>query len=75
MKNSRNKRAVSNRSLKETPEKHFVIRQVMALALLPKNVIRETFKKIVDETKLKFKDEFEDFVDFFRYFEDYWLNK
>lgn len=72
MENSVNKDAATKQNLKNNPDKHLVVRQTMALALLPADQISPTFEIIKKEAR----ENYGDFFDFyFKYYEDYWLKR
>lgn len=60
------------KNLKNQSGKHFIIRQIQALALLPEKSIVSTYKEIKKNAIEKFGT---DFDEFFEYFETYWLER
>ncbi|KAJ8670926.1 hypothetical protein QAD02_002185 [Eretmocerus hayati] len=71
LRNAIKEGAATNQNFKKHPEKHIVMRQVMALALLPDTDVKKTFDKIVANAQEKYGNIFDDF---FNYFENYWIN-
>lgn len=57
---------------KEHIAKHFVILQMMALALLPVHEIGSAFENIRARTKKVYKNYFDEY---FNYFQSYWLER
>lgn len=59
-------------NLKKEPDKHFVVKQIEALALLPEVKIEPTYQKIKKAAQEKFGTYFNEFFD---YYESYWLKR
>ena len=72
MKNALTKDAAVKMNLKNNPKRHFILRECMALALLPADQIRPTFERIREEAEKKFGNVFEEF---FNYVDSYWMKR
>ncbi|KAJ8665906.1 hypothetical protein QAD02_007568 [Eretmocerus hayati] len=59
-------------NLQDHPERHLIIRMVMALALLPPDTIVPTYEAIKRIARKKFGNFFNEF---FKYFDDYWIKR
>ncbi|KAJ8670921.1 hypothetical protein QAD02_002180 [Eretmocerus hayati] len=70
LRNAISKGAATSQNFKKHPERHLIVRKIMALALLPEEHIAPTFDLIVKDAKKKHGKIFDDFFDYFR---DYWL--
>ncbi|KAJ8671871.1 hypothetical protein QAD02_003130 [Eretmocerus hayati] len=64
--------AATLRNLKDNPQRHLIIRMVMALALLPSDTILKTYEEI----KKLAQKEFGTYSNaFYTYFEEYWMKR
>ncbi|KAJ8681344.1 hypothetical protein QAD02_017131 [Eretmocerus hayati] len=72
LRNAIKKGAATHRNLQDHPEKHLIIRMVMALALLPQDTIEPTYEAIKKIARKKFGTFFNEF---FKYFDEYWIKR
>ncbi|KAJ8685017.1 hypothetical protein QAD02_020810 [Eretmocerus hayati] len=72
LRNAIKKGAASRRNLQDNPERHLILRMVMALALLPVDDIPETYKAIKALARKKHGTHFDKF---FEYFDEYWMKR
>ncbi|KAJ8672227.1 hypothetical protein QAD02_003486 [Eretmocerus hayati] len=72
LRNAIAKGAATRRNLKDNPQRHLIIRMVMALALLPSDTIVKTYEAIKKLAQKKFGTYFNAF---FTYFEEYWIKR
>ncbi|KAJ8684997.1 hypothetical protein QAD02_020790 [Eretmocerus hayati] len=72
LRNAIKKGAASRRNLQDNPERHLILRMVMALALLPVDGIPETYKAIKALARKKHGTHFDKF---FEYFDEYWIKR
>ncbi|KAJ8677098.1 hypothetical protein QAD02_012885 [Eretmocerus hayati] len=72
LRNAIKKGCATHRNLQDDPERHLIIRMLMALALLPSDVIKKTYEEIKDLAQQKHGKYFDPL---FQYLEDYWFKR
>ncbi|KAJ8685144.1 hypothetical protein QAD02_020937 [Eretmocerus hayati] len=72
MRNAIKKKAALGANLKKDRDRHQILREVMALALLPEELIEPTLDEIEKEAESKYGSYFDEF---FKYIREYWMNE